>query len=123
LVPTASTTSAVTVLPTDYVTKDCASIGRLAVLELSDGQAFWTAFPKAGKAPELATLDSPVVAVVYSNGWPGHVLPKPGTVPSTLSPGTWDVCVEALDDSKTLGGTSWLVYGDIPWAGSLVAHP
>ena len=92
------------------------------MLELSDGPAFWTAFPNAGKAPELTSLDRPLVAVVYANGWPGPVFIQPGTVPSTLAPETWSVCVETLDDSSAFGSTSWLVYGDVPWAGSLVAH-
>jgi hypothetical protein len=119
--PSASPLPPVSALPLDYFTQGCAGGSRLAVLELANGPAFWTAFPRSGLAPELTQEESPLVAVVYLGAYPGMSVGL-GAIRSP-DPGTWDVCVETLDARKSLGGTSWLVYGDIPWAGSVVAHP
>jgi hypothetical protein len=111
------------VLPLAYVTSGCINDHRLAVVELATGQDFWTAFPQSAKAPELDEYTGPLVAVIYTDGWPGGLAGQPGSQPRSPAPGTWDICVETLDDSNTLMGTSWLVYGNIPWSGSPIAHP
>ena len=119
----AALASDVTVLAVDTKTIRCPLEGRLAVLGLASGRAFWTAFPNAGKAPELDNVTNPLLASIYPNGWPGAVLIAPGAVPATLPPGTWDVCVEMVDGSDAIGGQSFIVYGEIPAAGSIVSGP
>ncbi len=120
--PSSSAVPPVSALPLDYFTQGCAGGSRLAVLELANGPAFWTAFPSSGIAPELTGEQNPLVAVVYPGAYPGLSVGLSPVIPSP-DPGTWDVCVGTVDGRKTLGGSSWLVYGDIPWADSVVAHP
>ena len=119
----AALASDMTVLAVDTKTQWCTPDGRLAVLGLASGRAFWKAFPNAGKAPELDNVTTPLLASIYPNGWPGQVLIVPGAVRATLPPGTWDVCVETVDGSDAIAGGSFIVYGEIPAAGSIVSGP
>lgn len=110
----------VSILETDTNTRTCAAEDRLAALSLGGGAAFWRAFPNAGTAPELEGVTTPLVAIVYTSGWPGIVLGVPGADKSTPAPGTRDVCVETVDGSQAIGGQSFIVYGNIPTAASVL---
>jgi hypothetical protein len=82
-----------------------------ALLEIANGDDFWTVFPKAAGAPEMVAAKDPVFLAVYRGQYPGPVAPRPGTHPATPAPGTTDVCVVFADGST-------LVYGSIPLEGS-----
>ena len=113
-------TNSASVIDTNVKTLSCAAEGRLAALSLSNGLAFWTAFPNAAKAPELADVGVRLIAVVYANGWPGAITGRFGVTPAPRQPGTWDVCVETADGSDAIGGQSFIVYGSISSARSIV---
>jgi hypothetical protein len=108
-------------LDIDTLTGSCAADHRLAVVGLDDGKAFWSAFPGAPKEPEIEGVTTPLIAVAYDGGWPGGRagVPVPNAV-FTPHPGTWDVCVETGDGSPAIAGQSWIVYGSVPQAESVV---
>jgi hypothetical protein len=105
--------------PLDAPAGECIgdATSRLSVLSVPTGPDFHVVFPAALKTPELDAVGA-LEIVVYRDGWPGLVLGKPGPRP-TRQPNTWDVCVRSADGS-TIDGAPFVVYGDIPQAGSLV---
>ena len=97
----------------------------LAVYRIPDGEAFWTLFPEAGRTPELAAVQAPLLVVVYDGRYVGSTFGGFGSpMPSAPTSGTADVCVETVDGSKALASASYGVYPDIPLPTQLaVASP
>lgn len=126
--PSASATSmtraSVEQIALDTPRRDCwgAQEQLLAIFRIRDGGAFWTLFPKAGLAPELAEVDAPLIVVVYDGLWHGAISGGIGASPRLEpAPGTADICVETVDGSPAIASASYGVYPDIPLASSPLA--
>jgi hypothetical protein len=97
----------------------------LAIYRIPNGEAFWTVFPQAGRAPELAAVQVPLLVVVYDGRYSGSTFGGVGSpLPSAPAPGTADVCIESADGSEAIASSSYAVYLDIPLPSQLaVASP
>ncbi len=91
---------------------DAANV--LAAVEVARGADYRLAFPKMGRSPELETLATPVVMVIYSDGYPGSVWYAPNTPPEDRErepePGTVDICAVMATAER-------VVYFDVPLEG------
>jgi hypothetical protein len=117
----------ITPLVLDTPTTYCVAIERFAVFRLagsvttSTGDAYHSLFPDARLTPELDTAHGDTIVVVYRGGWPGPYFIVPGSQTEgrrSPDPGTWDVCLEASDNSL---GQPYIVYANVSSAGSPVA--
>jgi hypothetical protein len=78
---------------------------------MSNGAEIHERFPTFGRAPELEGQTKAVFVVVYSHGYPGLLLGKPGRGPRpTNAPNYADVCVVGWDGDMT-------VYGEVSLEG------
>jgi hypothetical protein len=114
----------ITPLALDTQTADCEEVDRFAVFRLakseswSTGDAFHSLFPAALLTPELDTVHGDTIVVIYVLGWPGPYFVVPGSQTDgrrSPDPGTWDVCLEAPDNSL---GEPYIVYANVPSADS-----
>lgn len=122
--PTSITRASVEQIALDTPRRDCSGAQEqlLAIFRIRDGGAFWTLFPEAGLAPELAEVDAPLIIVVYDGLWQGGTSGGIGASPRLEpAPGTADICVETADGSPAIASASYGVYPDIPLASSPLA--
>ncbi|HEX4815124.1 MAG TPA: hypothetical protein VFV66_20475 [Nonomuraea sp.] len=91
-----------------------------ASFRLDDGASLRAAFPQMGLAPEMDAVGGPLNAVVYREGWPGQILPALGDTPPRDPPGTVTICVETADGSTGIAGSDYIVYAEVPIAGSVI---
>jgi hypothetical protein len=121
----ATTPALVAVLATSVSTRYCAAGDRIGALSLGNGPAFWSAFPKSLDAPELRSTTTQLIAVAYSGSYKAHITGNAHMTgpPPTNPPGTIDVCVETADGTYAIAGQPFIVYGEIPLAGSMIANP
>lgn len=111
-------------LPLDTPRRDCGGdVSQVrAIFRIPNGDAFWTIFPEAGLAPELAEVNARLLVVAYDGMWPGGTVGGIGKSPRVEpAPGTIDVCVETVDGSASPATRFYGVYPEIPLSSSVAA--